>query len=171
MWHNAQAMLQQLLGPEAKLYSDHAINKPARVGAPTPWHQDEAYWDPGFEHFEISVWIPLQAATSQNGCMHFIPDSHKLAVIPHQPINNDPRITGLEVVPGSFDFSGAVACELPAGGATFHHGRTLHYTSANETDQPRRALILMGGLAAKALVTPRRFEWLERQQAAREQVS
>lgn len=167
MWHNAEAMIKQLLGAEATLHSDHAINKPARIGVPTPWHQDEAYWDPGFEHREISVWIPLQPATLQNGCMNFIPDSHKLEVIPHQPIGNDPRIMGLEVVPGMFDFSSAVACELPPGGATFHPGRTLHYTSANLTDQPRRALILMGGLPIRPLATPRRFEWLERQQAAR----
>lgn len=167
MWHNAEAMIKQLLGPEAVFHSDHAINKPARVGVPTPWHQDEAYWDPAFEHYEISVWIPLQPATLQNGCMNFVPNSHRLEVIPHQPINNDPRITGLEVVPGTFDFSTAVACELPPGGATFHPGRTLHYTSANLTDQPRRAYILMGGLPAKPLAAPRRFEWLERQAAAR----
>jgi ectoine hydroxylase-related dioxygenase (phytanoyl-CoA dioxygenase family) len=167
MWYNAQAMIKQLLGSEATLHSDHAINKPAHIGVPTPWHQDEAYWEPGFEHREISVWIPLQPATLQNGCMNFIPGSHELEVIPHQPIGNDPRITGLEVVPGTFDFSAAVACELPPGGATFHSGRTLHYTSANLTDQPRRALILMGGLPARPLATPRRFEWLERQQAAR----
>jgi ectoine hydroxylase-related dioxygenase (phytanoyl-CoA dioxygenase family) len=167
MWRNAEAMLKQLLGPEATLHSDHAINKPARVGVPTPWHQDEAYWDPVLEHFEISVWIPLQPATLQNGCMNFVPGSHKLEVIPHQPIGNDPRVIGLEVVPDTFDFSRAVACELPPGGATFHPGRTLHYTSANLTDEPRRALILMGGLPAKPLVSPRRFEWLERQSAAR----
>jgi ectoine hydroxylase-related dioxygenase (phytanoyl-CoA dioxygenase family) len=167
MWRNAEAMVKQLLGSEATLHSDHAINKPARVGVPTPWHQDEAYWDPALEHFEISVWIPLQPATLQNGCMNFVPLSHKLEVMPHQPIGNDPRVIGLEVVPGTFDVSSAVACELPPGGATFHPGRTLHYTSANLTDQPRRALILMGGLPAKPLVSPRRFEWLERQSAAR----
>ncbi len=42
---NARAIARQLLGSEAVFSGDHAIFKPAGSGAPTPWHQDEAYWD------------------------------------------------------------------------------------------------------------------------------
>lgn len=125
---NLKAMMQQLHGPDTKMVGDHAINKPPHSPAATPWHQDEAYWNPAIDYTSVSVWVPLQPATTQNGCMHFIPDSHQLEVIPHRPINNNPLTPGLEVVPDTYDFSPAVACELPAGGATFHTGRTLHYT-------------------------------------------
>jgi ectoine hydroxylase-related dioxygenase (phytanoyl-CoA dioxygenase family) len=37
------------------------------------------------------------------------------------------------------DESQAVACPLPAGGATFHHSRTLHHTAMNATDEARLA--------------------------------
>lgn len=38
---NALAIAKQLLGPEANYQGEHAIFKPARIGAETPWHQDE----------------------------------------------------------------------------------------------------------------------------------
>lgn len=167
---NIKAVMQQLLGPEAKMVGDHAINKPPHNQASTPWHQDEAYWDPAKDYSSVSLWIPLQPATTQNGCMHFVPGSHQLEVIPHRPIGDDPTTPGLEVEPGTFDFSNAVACELPPGGATFHGGRMLHYTPANNSDDYRRAYIAMGSAAETLLDTPRRFAWRERQAAARRDV-
>jgi len=71
------------------------------------------------------------------------------------------------VEPGAIDFSSAVACELPAGGATFHHGRTLHYTPVNNSDDFRRAYISMGSAYEKPLATARRFPWQECQLAAK----
>lgn len=66
---NALAVARQLLGPEAEAAGEHAIFKPARTGAETPWHQDEAYWDPNLDYTSLSIWIPLQPATLENGCM------------------------------------------------------------------------------------------------------
>ena len=55
--------------------------------AKTPWHQDEAYWDPAMHHEAISVWMPLQPATIDNGCMQFVPGSHLDGVHEHRLIN------------------------------------------------------------------------------------
>ena len=164
---NLKAMMKQLLGPEARMVGDHAINKPPHNNSPTPWHQDEAYWSPAKEYRGLSVWVALQPATKLNGCMHFVPGSHNLEVIPHQPIGDNPLTPGLEVVPGAFDFSPAVACELPAGGATFHLERTLHYTGVNQSDDYRRAYIAVGTQFERPRATARRFPWQERQLAAR----
>jgi ectoine hydroxylase-related dioxygenase (phytanoyl-CoA dioxygenase family) len=119
------------------------------------------------EYSSLSVWMPLQEATLENGCMQFIPGSHRLEVLPHQSINNDPRIHGLEVQAGVMDTSQAVACPLPPGGATFHLSRTFHYTAPNTSDVPRRALIMGGSLPAQKRAAPRRFPWLEEKQTAR----
>lgn len=166
---NARAAVRQLLGPQATANVAHAIFKPARSGAATPWHQDEAYWNPEMEYTSLSIWMPLQEATVENGCMQFIPGSHNMEVVPHQPINNDPRIHGLEVQEGVVDLSTAVACPLPPGGATFHLSRTLHYTAPNRSDVPRRALIMGGGLPARQRETPRQFPWKENRQTARQE--
>ncbi|MFZ9683481.1 MAG: phytanoyl-CoA dioxygenase family protein, partial [Cephaloticoccus sp.] len=165
---NLKSIMQQLHGAETKMMGDHAINKPPHNAAATPWHQDEAYWNPAKEYSSLSIWIPLQPATKENGCMHFVPGSHLSEIVPHRPIGDNPLTPGLEVEPGAFDFSGAVACELPAGGATIHHGRTLHYTPPNNSDDYRRAYIAMGSAFEKTRAVPRKFPWQERQRAAQE---
>src|SRR5512146_95766 len=96
---NATHVAKQLLGPDAACEFAHAIFKPAAYGAETPWHQDAAYWSPELLYTSISIWVPLQEATTENGCMEFVPRSHTLDVLRHQSINNDPRIHGLELHP------------------------------------------------------------------------
>lgn len=163
---NLKAMMKQLHGATTKMMGDHAINKPPHNAAATPWHQDEAYWDPAKEYSSLSIWVPLQPATKDNGCMHFVPGSHRLEIVPHRPIGGNPLTPGLEVEPGTFDFGSAVGCELPAGGATFHHSRTLHYTPPNNSDDYRRAYIAMGSAYERVRPVPRRFPWRELQREA-----
>lgn len=165
---NAQAIASQLLGPEAEYSGEHAIFKPPQIGAETPWHQDEAYWGPDLEYNSLSIWMPLQEATLENGCMQFIPGSHKLEVQPHHNIGHDPRVHGLEV--DSVDTSQAVACPIPAGGATLHHCRTLHYAGPNRSDIPRRAYILIFRVPPQKRVVARDFYWQKGEEIqAREQ--
>lgn len=166
---NAAQVARQLLGPEAAGGVAHAILKPAGVGAPTPWHQDEAYWDPSWEYTSLSIWLPLQEATVENGCLWFVPGSHRLDVLPHHSIGNDPRIHGLELNDGAADLSGATPCPLPPGGATIHTNRTLHYAGPNVAGIPRRALILGYGLPSRARTEARRFPWNEIKHTAREE--
>jgi len=164
---HAEAICKQLLGPEATGGPGHAIFKPAGVGAETPWHQDEAYWDPSKEYTSVSVWMPLQEATIENGCLWFVPGSHRREIVEHRSIGGDPRVHGLEA-PG-VDTSGAVACPLKPGGVTIHANRTLHYAGPNTSGVPRRALILGYSLPARERAEPRRFPWNEVKRTAREE--
>ncbi len=86
---NAASIALALLGDEATPGGMHAIRKPAHHGAATPWHQDEAYWAPTHDHDAISVWMPLQPATLENGCMQFVRGSQHDAVRPHRLISPD----------------------------------------------------------------------------------
>jgi ectoine hydroxylase-related dioxygenase (phytanoyl-CoA dioxygenase family) len=166
---NATHVAKQLLGPEATCEFAHAIFKPAAYGAETPWHQDAAYWSPELLYTSISIWVPLQDATPENGCMEFVPCSHTLDVLRHQSIKNDPRIHGLELHPAEqHHVAGVVTCPLPPGGATFHGPYMLHHTGANRSSIPRRALILNAGLPPRARTASRRFPWQELWQTARE---
>jgi ectoine hydroxylase-related dioxygenase (phytanoyl-CoA dioxygenase family) len=160
---NAAAIATQLLGPEATFSGEHAILKAPYSPAETPWHQDEAYAQPDWDYHYVNIWIPLQEATLENGCMQFVPGSHRQEVLPHHPIGNDPRVIGLEVDNPQMLTASAVACPLAAGGATIHHGRTLHYTGPNQTAQPRRAYILMFNTPPRPRTTSRNFYWLAMQ--------
>jgi ectoine hydroxylase-related dioxygenase (phytanoyl-CoA dioxygenase family) len=154
---NALATARQLLGPSAELVFEHAMLKPARIGAETPWHQDEAFYPIYSNHQTITIWMPLQPVDRSNGCMEFIAGSHKRTVLPHRRLNNDPRIHGLEVY--GADVSQPVPCPLPAGGATVHHCRTLHHAGPNLTGAPRRAYALGFGVRSPEYTLRADFPW------------
>ena len=170
---NALHVARLLLGPDAKATGEHAIFKPAHIGAATPWHQDEAYWNPKMDYNGFSLWIPLQTATLENGCMQFVPGSHHSDILPHHSINHDSRIHGLEIddvqTTGGAAVAHAVPCPLPPGGCTIHHNRTLHYAGPNHSDIPRRAYILGFGLPATPSEESRSFPWNDIKQTPRQE--
>ena len=135
---NAMHFAAALLGESADDLTTwgHMIRKPAGLSRPAPWHQDQAYWEPELEYHALGCWLPLHEVSVERGCMQFIPGSHKGSLLHHRhlgvPASNLLLADGV-------DASTAVACPLPAGGATFHHHLTLHYTAPNTTDLDRLA--------------------------------
>lgn len=163
---NALAIATQLLGPSAELVFEHAVLKPARIGAPTPWHQDEAFFPIHTNYQSVTVWVPLQPVDLSNGCMQFIPGSHRRGVLPHRPLHGDPRLHGLEAC--GADTSLAVSCPLSAGAATVHHCRTLHHAGPNFTEGPRRAYALGFGVRSREFLLRSEFPWNAARSSARQ---
>lgn len=163
-WANAQAMAKQILGPEAKFCFEHALRKPPG-GPMTPWHQDHAFYDKGTRNETFTIWIALQDVDTSNGCMEFIPKSHIGKLYPHHSMNDDPKIHAIEAL--GVDHEARVACPMPAGGATFHHRMTLHYTAPNVTDGPRRAYALMFGMPTDRILVPETHPWMAAKETAR----
>jgi len=141
---NAEVIARQLLGDEmGPECGEHMIYKPAEYGGVTPWHQDQAYHNPAVKVRSVNIWMPLDDATVESGCLQFVPGSHKLDVLPHHSIGNNPAVHGLEIDdPQQYDEQ-AVACPIPAGGCTLHAAFMLHYAAANTTTRPRRAYTLV----------------------------
>ncbi len=139
-YRNANRLAAQLLGADLRALTGwgHMIRKPPLVGHETPWHQDEAYWDVDYDFCAVGVWMPLDVATVESGCMQFIPGSHQGEVLPHRHIGDDPAVHGLYATDG-VERARAVAVPLKPGGATMHHPRMLHYTAPNTTPNQRRA--------------------------------
>jgi hypothetical protein len=139
-FRNARRLACQLLGireDELAGFFTHMIFKPAGDGRDVPWHQDEAYWDqPRTRAHSLSVWIPLDPVGVEGGCLQFLPGSHQGDVLRHRPQPNGEPIV---LDDPSVDLGAAVACPLPAGGASFHHCRTLHYSAPNRSGVQRRA--------------------------------
>ena len=157
---NALAIARQILGEDAEPWFEHAIYKPPQYGAATPWHQDEAHrYDPGVDYEQLSIWVPLQPATTENGCMRYIPGSQLGPILTHRSLGGDPRKSALECI-GDFDLAATVPCPLPPGGAAIHHCRTLHSAGANTSDIPRRAYILAFRGAPRACPEREIFPWL-----------
>jgi hypothetical protein len=142
-WRRAHQIVAHLLGvTNAQLRCDGRLfMKPAHSGA-TPWHQDAAYRPP--PHHGANVWIPLDPATLERGCMQYIAHSHREVIRPHYD-------RGDYLIAEGFDVKHAVACPLMPGEAVVHHFRTLHGACANQTDEPRRAVVIVGQAVADAL--------------------
>lgn len=140
-WKNGRKVASKLLAvDEAELNGwGHMIRKPPKTGAPLPWHQDEAYWDPALIYRAMGSWLPLDDATIENGCMSFIPGSHRSEVRPHRHVNDDPSVHALFTEPDPADIARAIPVPVPAGGCVFHQSRTLHASGPNTTDKVRRA--------------------------------
>jgi hypothetical protein len=140
-WRNGRRLAAQLMRLDPDLLEGwgHMIRKPARIGEPLPWHQDEAYWDPGMIYRALGCWMPLDDATPQNGCMKFIPGSHKGDIVLHRHVNDDPTTPALFHEPAPQDEARAELVPMQAGGALLFHSRTLHASGPNTTDRVRRA--------------------------------
>ena len=126
-----------------RIYHDHAMIKPpGQVSKETNWHQDAPYW-PMDPVGALSAWIALDDVSVENGCLQFVPGTHKHGRL--EPIS---LTTEGESVVERFKEQGysapePVAMPMRAGGVTFHHGCTFHYAGPNRTDKPRRAFAII----------------------------
>ena len=135
------------------------IYKPPGDGRDTPWHQDEAYWGDrnALKCNSLSVWMPLDDVTVESGCMQYMPGTHKGDVLDHVKPDGP---TPLHLA-DPYDVSAAVPCEIPAGGATVHHCRTVHYGGSNVSTVPRRAMTTIFHGPATEREVPLEKAWLE----------
>ncbi len=119
-----------------RIWHDQALFKPP-FGNPTAWHLDNPYWS--FDSREaISIWVALDDATLANGCMWYIPGSHKTATWENVGIGMNMGEL-FKVYPQWREIE-PVACPCPAGSAVFHSGMVAHGAGANMTNKPRRAM-------------------------------
>ena len=132
----AKAIARQLLGEDMDVDFDMLIDKAPYTNAPTPWHQDEAYWINMPDKRAVSCWIALDIATKDNGCMWFVPGSN------HEPLRSHVQTGKGGALQCAATENEAVAVELSPGSCTFHHGRTIHYSRGNTTANHRRAFIV-----------------------------
>lgn len=151
---------QVLETPESELNStSDMIFKPPFDGTETPWHQDEATWqNPRAKYctpWSVSVWLTLDHASVESGCMRFIPKSHD-RVLPHGFVDEESSC----VVIRDVDTARAVSCPVGPGEATMHSPRVVHGAGTNTTRHPRRAWIITFHGDPKPRTEPDNRYWL-----------
>ena len=119
-----------------RIWHDQALIKPP-YGNPTAWHLDNPYWS-FYSRDAISIWVALDDATLANGCMWYLPGTHKLATWENPGIGANMRDI-FKFYP-EWEEIEAVPCPCPAGSAVFHNGLTAHGAGTNMTPRPRRAM-------------------------------
>ena len=141
----ARLMLDARLGEAAatlagvqgiRIWHDQALFKQP-YGNPTGWHLDNPYWS-FYSRDAISIWVALDRATLANGCLWYMPGTHKTARIDNSGIGAN--IASLFKIYPEWATMSAVPAPCPAGSAVFHNGLTAHGAGANMTRYPRRAM-------------------------------
>ena len=139
---NILDMAAQVIGSDIALWNMSFFAKPAHNGKKTPYHQDGEYW-PIRPLATCTVWIAVDDATVENGCLKLIPGSHKDKRLMAHEQRNDPELTlQQELVPNEFDESTAENLVLEAGQMSLHDIYLAHGSEINTSDKPRRGMTL-----------------------------
>ena len=144
--------LEPLIGPDIEFLSDKVVYKSADTGYGSPWHQDWPYWKGAHK---LSVWVALEPATKENGCLKLLPGSHK-AVAEHAGTAKEGEGFGHRLSEDAVDESLAVSAPCEPGDAVFFHDLTLHASHPNTSGQDRYAWIITYRNAAEEDLT---YDW------------
>ena len=129
--------LTSLLGPDIKVLQDMALIKPPRVGSEKPPHQDAAYFEIEPNDQALGTWWALDRATPENGCMFMWPETHRLPVVEHTPIEGTFHLV---LPPELLEESRKVAVPMEPGDVLLFASRVFHFTPPNLSDYRRRSL-------------------------------
>ena len=147
------AIVDQLVGPGVRYQSTKLNMKSAGYGSPVEWHQDWAFY-PHTNDDILAVGVAIDAMTEENGGMMVVPGSHRGPLYDH---HQDGYFVGA-VTDHDVDPAHTVLLEVPAGGISLHHVRTLHGSAPNRSLRPRR-LLLLEMCAVDAWPLARPVEW------------
>ena len=120
-----------------RLWHDQTLQKPP-WGNPTSWHMDVPNWS-FHSRDSISTWIALNDATIQNGCMYYMPRSHRAGDFERKGGIN-PNVGAIFDEYPEFRDIEPVAVEMRAGSVGFHNSLMAHAAGPNMTPYPRRAM-------------------------------
>ena len=132
----------QLLNGPVRFWHDKIFYKPSHHGGVVAWHQDYSYWTRTIPMAHLSCWIGLDDSDVENGCLHYVPRSHKWNLLPITGLANDMNsIQSVLSEEQRAEFK-PVPIELKRGEASFHHPLMVHGSFENRTERPRRAVVL-----------------------------
>ncbi|HKZ01181.1 MAG TPA: phytanoyl-CoA dioxygenase family protein [Pyrinomonadaceae bacterium] len=132
----------QLLDGAVRFWHDQIFYKPAHHGGVVIWHQDYSYWTRTQPMAHLSCWIGLDDSTRENGCVHYVPGSHRWPLLPRKDFANDMDAILESLTPEQRLEFRPVAIELKQGECSFHHPLMVHGSYENRTDRSRRAVVL-----------------------------
>lgn len=143
LWHPAVTVpARQILGGPLRLLHDQLFCKPARHGGIVAWHQDYSYWTYAQPMGHLTVWIALDDSTEENGCLHYVPGSHRWGLLPITGLTEDMTSIGNVLTPEQKAAFEPVPIVVKKGQATIHHPLMVHGSHENRSDRPRRATVV-----------------------------
>jgi hypothetical protein len=136
--------VEAILGRELRLYPNYTVRPklPDQTQTLVLWHQDGGYTNKWHKTESgevtdlrmVNAWTPLVPARVENGCMQFIPGTHKMGLFTHEQREVFLEIPSDELAPL---VDKAVDVELDVGDVVVFHNMLLHRGLPNRTKTVR----------------------------------
>ncbi|MEM8678786.1 MAG: phytanoyl-CoA dioxygenase family protein [Planctomycetota bacterium] len=143
LWHPALTVpAAQLLRGGVRFWHDQLFCKPPTCGGVVAWHQDYSYWTRTKPIAHLTCWIALDDTDEDNGCLQYVPGSHRWNLLPVTGLAGDMEsIREVLTAAQRAEFQ-PVSVPLKRGQATIHHALTVHGSHLNRSARPRRATVV-----------------------------
>ncbi|MGL5094649.1 MAG: phytanoyl-CoA dioxygenase family protein, partial [Planctomycetia bacterium] len=133
---------QLLKSPKVRFWHDQVFYKPPRHPGVVTWHQDYSYWTRSIPARHLTCWIGLDDVDLDNGCVYFVPESHRWPLLPSVSLTKDMDAVKQCLTPEQLEQFQPKPMILKAGQCSFHDCFTLHGSYGNVSDRPRRGVVL-----------------------------
>ena len=143
LWSPAFLMAaSQLLDGAVRFWHDQLFCKPAHHGGVVAWHQDYSYWTRTEPMAHLTCWIALDDSTRDNGCLYYVPGSHRWQLLPMTGLTGNMDEIRTVLSPEQERAFVPVPAEMKRGQCSFHHPLMVHGSYENRSDRPRRATLV-----------------------------
>lgn len=135
---------ESLIGPDILLLGTRTFCKYGSSDDFVGWHQDLKYWglDPPIA---INAWIAIDDCDADNGCLRYIPGSHRWEVREHGRSERAGNLLSInqELQLSADEEARAVDVDLGAGQISVHHGMMTHGSRANRSTRRRCGMAMV----------------------------
>jgi phytanoyl-CoA hydroxylase len=134
-------VLTQLIGPDVKCVQSMFIDKPPGTGTGQPYHQDAWYLKTEPDTL-MALWIALEDADEENGCLYVVPGSQNDPIHPVEEPDDPMQAQIFRITAVGAKSRREAGVPLKAGSGVFFGGHVLHRSQNNRSSRHRRAYVL-----------------------------
>ena len=130
-----------LFGDDVVAWGSHFFCKMPKDGKSVAWHQDASYW-PLSPSMAATVWLAIDDADIENGCMKFVAGSHHFGHMTYRPSESTDHNVLSQSIDNAEQYGTVVYDELKAGQVSIHSDLLLHGSESNDSSRRRCGLTL-----------------------------
>ena len=130
-------IIKSILGNTFKVRNIEFFLKPKKTGMPSPFHQDNFYWNITDANKAINVWIACSSSSKLNGGLCYLEQSNKLGTIKHEV--SDAKGSSQQIPRKIIDklhFKKKFP-SIKAGDCLLHHPEVIHGSFKNKSNLDR----------------------------------
>ena len=135
-------LVSSVLGDNIIMWGVQVFCKPGVDGMEVPMHQDGQYW-PIRPLATCTVWLAIDDATEENGCLKFIKGSHRDKKLKKHEFNKTENLTlHQELLKTEYNEDDSVNLILNRGQISLHDVYLVHGSEANFSPKSRRGMTM-----------------------------